>query len=173
MDRHANPMGTLHGGVPCDVADAAMGTAYASILQEGESFTTLELKVNFHMACLGRNAHGDRSCRVGTADLTVLFSQAVHLPLVRRRRGGLTASAALHAAVVFSATDPRSRPAGDSLEPAAGPVVVAVAADVVTALPQDQQRADPAPGAGGEGCDPPTATATPRLRRFGHSLDHF
>ena len=25
--RHANPMGTLHGGVICDVADAAMGCA--------------------------------------------------------------------------------------------------------------------------------------------------
>lgn len=45
--RHANPMGTLHGGVLCDVADAAMGMAYASTLAEGESFTTLELKINF------------------------------------------------------------------------------------------------------------------------------
>jgi acyl-coenzyme A thioesterase PaaI-like protein len=27
--QHANPMGTLHGGVLCDVADAAMGIAYA------------------------------------------------------------------------------------------------------------------------------------------------
>ena len=46
-DRHANPMGTLHGGVLCDVADAAMGTAWVSGLAEGESFTTLELKINF------------------------------------------------------------------------------------------------------------------------------
>lgn len=46
-ERHANPMGTLHGGVLCDVADAAMGMAYASTLAEGESFTTLELKINF------------------------------------------------------------------------------------------------------------------------------
>jgi len=45
--RHANPMGTLHGGVLCDIADAAMGMAYASLLAEGESFTTLELKINF------------------------------------------------------------------------------------------------------------------------------
>ncbi len=45
--RHANPMGTLHGGIICDVADAAMGIAYASELEEGESFTTLELKINF------------------------------------------------------------------------------------------------------------------------------
>ena len=45
--QHANPMGTLHGGILCDIADAAMGIAYASTLGEGESFTTLELKINF------------------------------------------------------------------------------------------------------------------------------
>jgi uncharacterized protein (TIGR00369 family) len=46
-EAHANPMGTLHGGVLCDIADAAMGLAYASALGEDESFTTLELKINF------------------------------------------------------------------------------------------------------------------------------
>jgi uncharacterized protein (TIGR00369 family) len=46
-DTHANPMGTLHGGVLCDIADAAMGIAFASTLEDGESFTTLELKINF------------------------------------------------------------------------------------------------------------------------------
>ena len=46
-ESHANPMGTLHGGVLCDIADAAMGIAYSSNLGEGESFTTLELKINF------------------------------------------------------------------------------------------------------------------------------
>lgn len=45
--RHANPMGTLHGGILCDIADAAMGMAHASLLDEGESFTTLELKINY------------------------------------------------------------------------------------------------------------------------------
>jgi uncharacterized protein (TIGR00369 family) len=46
-ERLANPMGTLHGGVLCDIADAAMGMAYASELERGETFTTLELKINF------------------------------------------------------------------------------------------------------------------------------
>jgi len=46
-ERHANPMGTLHGGILCDLADAAMGCAYASALEDGESFATLELKINF------------------------------------------------------------------------------------------------------------------------------
>ena len=26
-EQHANPMGTVHGGILCDLADAAMGTA--------------------------------------------------------------------------------------------------------------------------------------------------
>ena len=45
--RYANPMGTLHGGVLCDLADAAMGVAYRSTLADGETFTTIELKINF------------------------------------------------------------------------------------------------------------------------------
>lgn len=46
-ERHHNPMRTLHGGIYCDLADAAMGYAYASTLGEGETFTTIELKFNF------------------------------------------------------------------------------------------------------------------------------
>src|SRR5258705_12283374 len=46
-ERHHNPMGTLHGGIYCDLADAAMGFAYASTLADGEKFTTIELKINF------------------------------------------------------------------------------------------------------------------------------
>jgi uncharacterized protein (TIGR00369 family) len=47
VERHANPMGTVHGGILCDLADAAMGMAAASTLAQGESFTTLELSMNF------------------------------------------------------------------------------------------------------------------------------
>jgi uncharacterized protein (TIGR00369 family) len=46
-EQHSNPMGTLHGGILCDLADAAMGMAYFSQLEEGETFTTLELKINY------------------------------------------------------------------------------------------------------------------------------
>jgi uncharacterized protein (TIGR00369 family) len=45
--KHFNPMGTVHGGILCDIADAAMGIAFASTLAPGESFTTIELKINF------------------------------------------------------------------------------------------------------------------------------
>jgi uncharacterized protein (TIGR00369 family) len=46
-ERHANPMGTLHGGVICDIGDAAMGTAFATTLEDDETFTTLDLTVKF------------------------------------------------------------------------------------------------------------------------------
>jgi uncharacterized protein (TIGR00369 family) len=78
--RHANPMGTLHGGVLCDIADAAMGCAYASTLEEGESFTTLELKINFlkpvwsdGLKAVGRVVQ--RGKTVGLADCTVTNSK--------------------------------------------------------------------------------------------------
>ena len=75
--RHANPMGTLHGGVLCDLADAAMGMAYASTLAEGESFTTLELKVNFlrpvwraTLTAVGQLVHGGRTAGVAECRVT-------------------------------------------------------------------------------------------------------
>lgn len=45
--QHPNPKGTMHGGILCDIADAAMGIAFASTLSRDESFTTVELKINF------------------------------------------------------------------------------------------------------------------------------
>lgn len=42
-----NPMGTLHGGILGDIADAAMGLSFISTLAEDELFTTVELKLNF------------------------------------------------------------------------------------------------------------------------------
>jgi uncharacterized protein (TIGR00369 family) len=44
---HSSPPGTLHGGILCDLADGAMGCANLSQLAEGESFATVELKINF------------------------------------------------------------------------------------------------------------------------------
>jgi len=44
---HANPMGTIHGGGLCDIADAAIGTAHATSLHEDESFTSIDLQINF------------------------------------------------------------------------------------------------------------------------------
>ncbi len=74
--RHANPMGTLHGGILCDVADAAMGMAYAATLDEDESFTTLELKINFlkpvwtgKLVATGRVVKGGRTVGLVECDI--------------------------------------------------------------------------------------------------------
>lgn len=46
-ERLHNPMGTLHGGILCDIADAAMGLSFISSLAEDELFTTVDIKLNF------------------------------------------------------------------------------------------------------------------------------
>jgi uncharacterized protein (TIGR00369 family) len=76
-DAHANPMGTLHGGVLCDIADLAMGVAYSANLDEGESFTTLELKINFlkpvwkaRLTAVGRVVKQGRSVGLVECDIT-------------------------------------------------------------------------------------------------------
>lgn len=45
--RHGNQQGTVHGGLLCELADAAIGTAHSTLMQEGESFTSIELKATF------------------------------------------------------------------------------------------------------------------------------
>jgi uncharacterized protein (TIGR00369 family) len=74
--QHWNPMGGLHGGVLCDIADAAMGIAYASTLAEGESFTTVELKMNFvrpfkegHLVAEGWVLNGGRTLGLTEAEV--------------------------------------------------------------------------------------------------------
>ncbi len=73
---HANPMGTVQGGVICALADAAMGMAYASRLVDGETFTTLELKTNYlrrvvdgTLAATGRVVHGGRTVGLTTCEI--------------------------------------------------------------------------------------------------------
>jgi uncharacterized protein (TIGR00369 family) len=40
-------MGSLHGGVFCDLADAAMGMCWVTGLKDDETCTTVELKINY------------------------------------------------------------------------------------------------------------------------------
>lgn len=75
--QHANPMGTLHGGILCDLADAAMGVAFASTLGEGETFATLELKINFlrpvwtgNLVATGRIVSRGRTIGLTECDIT-------------------------------------------------------------------------------------------------------
>lgn len=44
---HHNPIGTVHGGALCSIADTAMGIAHATMLEEGEISTTVDLNINF------------------------------------------------------------------------------------------------------------------------------
>jgi uncharacterized protein (TIGR00369 family) len=74
--QHANPMGTVHGGVLCDLADAAMGMAHASTLEEGATFTTVELKINFlkpvwsgRLTATGRVVKGGRTIGLVECDV--------------------------------------------------------------------------------------------------------
>jgi len=87
-ERHHNPMGTLHGGIYCDLADAAMGYAYAATLAEGETFTTVELKINFLRAV--RKATLTAEAKVVKAGSTVGYVECD----VRDQTGKLVARAA-------------------------------------------------------------------------------
>ena len=87
-ERHHNPMGTLHGGIYCDLADAAMGYAYAATLGEGEAFTTIELKINFLRAV--RKATLTAEARVVKAGSTVGYVECD----VKDQTGKLVARAA-------------------------------------------------------------------------------
>jgi uncharacterized protein (TIGR00369 family) len=66
--RHHNPMGIVHGGIFCDLADAAMGVAVAATLEEGERFATLNLSATYlrpvregRLIATGRIIHRGRS----------------------------------------------------------------------------------------------------------------
>jgi uncharacterized protein (TIGR00369 family) len=61
---HANPMGTIHGGVLCDIADAAIGTAHATGLEEGESFTSIDLQDQF-LSSGSMEWPNSRACKTG------------------------------------------------------------------------------------------------------------
>jgi uncharacterized protein (TIGR00369 family) len=73
-------MGTLHGGILCDIGDAAMGMAFATTLEEGQSFTTVELKVNFlrpvikaHLVAIGKVLTRGRT--IGLVECTIVNEQ--------------------------------------------------------------------------------------------------
>jgi uncharacterized protein (TIGR00369 family) len=81
---HGNPMGTVHGGVLCDLADAAMGTAHGTTLAENESFTTIDLRINFfrplwkdEIQATARAVHLGRTVSFYSCDITRLDGKLV------------------------------------------------------------------------------------------------
>ena len=74
---HMNRMGTVHGGVLCTLADSATGFAYTTTLAEGESLTTVELKINYLkpvragvLRAVGRVVKGGRTIGLTECDIT-------------------------------------------------------------------------------------------------------
>jgi uncharacterized protein (TIGR00369 family) len=84
-----NAMGILHGGVLLDLADVAMGVAFATVAEEGETFSTVQSSVSYlrpvregrlvaaarvvqrgrtigHVECEVRDADGRPVARVGS-----------------------------------------------------------------------------------------------------------
>jgi uncharacterized protein (TIGR00369 family) len=67
-ERLHNAMGTVHGGVLCDLADVAMGAALATVAADGESFSTLQLQMSYFLPVVeGRLGARARVVRRGRA----------------------------------------------------------------------------------------------------------
>ncbi len=97
-ERHHNPMGSVHGGILADLADAAMGTAVITTLTESETFTTLEVKINFIrpvfrglVRCQAQVVNRGRNIAYCEADITnedgKLVAKAVSTNMVLHREG--------------------------------------------------------------------------------------
>jgi uncharacterized protein (TIGR00369 family) len=76
--RHYNPIGTVHGGFAATLLDSALGCAIFSTMAKGETWTTLELKLNYVRAMSkdtgpvraeGRIIHRGRSVATSEGDI--------------------------------------------------------------------------------------------------------
>jgi len=79
--RYHNPMGIVHGGIYCDLADAAMGMAFAATLADDESFATLQLQASYlrsmregRIIATGRVVH--RGKTVGHTECEIVDGQS-------------------------------------------------------------------------------------------------
>jgi uncharacterized protein (TIGR00369 family) len=76
--RHYNPIGSIHGGFAATLLDSALGCAIFSTLKKGDTWTTLELKINYvraitkdtgPMRAEGRVIHRGRTVATSEGDL--------------------------------------------------------------------------------------------------------
>src|SRR4051794_10503792 len=76
--RHYNPIGTVHGGLAMTLMDSCLACAIHTTLARGESYTTLEIKVNLVRAitketgkivATGRLIHRGRTTATSEGDL--------------------------------------------------------------------------------------------------------
>ena len=85
---HYNPIGTVHGGLACTLADSAMGCAVHTTLPAGAGYTTLELKVNLlrrvtvgtgRLVCEGEVIHVGGRIATAEARLTGGMARSGHV----------------------------------------------------------------------------------------------
>ena len=77
-DRHLNPMGGVHGGFSATVLDSATGTAVHTMLNPGDSYSTIDLNVKMlrpvplgiELRAKGKVIHVSR--RLGISDATLM-----------------------------------------------------------------------------------------------------
>jgi len=76
--RHYNPIGTVHGGFAATLLDSALACAIFTTMLKGDTWTTLELKLNYVRAMTentgpvraeGRVIHRGRSVATSEGDL--------------------------------------------------------------------------------------------------------
>lgn len=75
-ERFHNLMGIVHGAIATGLADTAMGLAVTSLLEDDESCTTVELKINFVRPVISEKLIADgkvlhRGGRTALAEATV------------------------------------------------------------------------------------------------------
>ncbi len=75
MERHANPMGTLHGGVLCDLSDGAMGLGLGERAGRAEARVVKRGRTVRLVECDVRNADGDL---VAHATSTIMTLRGEH-----------------------------------------------------------------------------------------------
>jgi uncharacterized protein (TIGR00369 family) len=96
--RHGNQQGTVHGGLLCELADAAIGTAHSTLMEVGETFTSIDLKATFlrpvwqsRLRAQARAVHSGRTishylCEIEREDGKVMASVTSAIMTLRGER---------------------------------------------------------------------------------------
>ena len=71
-----NPIGVVHGGYAATLLDSACGCAVHSMLEAGQGYTTLELKVAYHRAITNDTGEVAATGRVVSFGRRVAFAEA-------------------------------------------------------------------------------------------------
>lgn len=75
---HLNPLGGVHGGWAATVMDSALGCCVHTLLERGEAYSTVEMKINYTrpitaetgiVTCEGKVVHKGRTTAVSEARL--------------------------------------------------------------------------------------------------------